>query len=778
MEGPYVPFASYPLPRPSYSSEGCRLPCCAPGVAPDQAYVCEGYGGYPWPPGGIYAPYSHLHQGSTSYGREYSDPPSYPYYTVAGYNDHVGSTATAGGGGMASMGYLFEMDGSSRRVPVDVDRMLPESGNHQLGSANKVDATEPIYSLPVRRDGGRGGGQGVSRDEVAVDERAAHNMEFRSAEQGDEACTGQRLFDAQHKARGGNDAAASGRRGAHPDRDGLAPGEACIATVDASVRGGQLGNRACPGDAEGDGPPGVTLSDFLPASKYFLQHIKRSSRVATREEVQTLPLHVKPVGIMDVDTVKKWMRTEVRTRFEAVWQMVCGDNGASPDVYFSKRLETKDAEEAERCNIIERVSEQEASRNPTRGEALPFTTTEDRDDGKRRRLIHWTRADNEALVGYVPNVPLHHVSKYLSSVHQEVGGKRDLKCGFYQISLPLDARAKFRFKDTSGTLWQLTRAPMGHTCVPEIMHTLTSTIAGLDDYCDPQHAHPWVHCDVFLDGLRSAGSSSSVERHLAYVDKRAERVNASWKASDSIQGHRYTFVGVAFDHSNARVSVGERCHAKIKAVTALRTLGDIESHVSRLMHASAILGISLPRFYRVLKFLRRRLSQMARGVCERSDVANLAPGVLRDLVAWTKLVTQNNPRTPPPRTSMPVMTLYTDASSSGWGAVLFTSEGIVYATGARWPVGFRYEVNAAETRAVALGLEAFAPHLLKGMTLDLRVDNTSAQAAVTRGISKSQGVSAELSRVLDSIRRAGIVVTVSYVRSRDNPADAWSRDTG
>eukprot|EP00760_Papus_ankaliazontas_P030818 PhM_4_TR5033/c0_g1_i1/m.48879 len=104
------------------------------------------------------------------------------------------------------------------------------------------------------------------------------------------------------------------------------------------------------------------------------------------------------------------------------------------------------------------------------------------------------------------------------------------------------------------------------------------------------------------------------------------------------------------------------------------------------------------------------------------------------------------------------MTLYTDASSFGWGAVLFTSEGIVYATGARWPVSFRYEVNAAETRAIALGIEAFASHFVKGTTLDLRVDNTSAKAAVSRGVSKSHGVSVELERVLDGIRRAGILV--------------------
>eukprot|EP00760_Papus_ankaliazontas_P009199 PhM_4_TR13978/c3_g4_i1/m.36000 len=323
-------------------------------------------------------------------------------------------------------------------------------------------------------------------------------MELRPPEQGAEASARQRIFLAQHKARSGNDAPASRGIGTYPDRDGIEVGEARDAAVDAQVRGGQLGDGACPWHAESDGPPGLTLSDYLPdKSKYFLQHVSRSSTVATREEVASIPLHVKPVRVMDVEQVKQWMRPEIRTRFEAVWGLVCGDNRGSRHTTFSKRLSTRDAADAERCGIVERVSDDVLARFPTLGEALPFTTTEDRDDGKRRRLIHWTRSDNDALANYVPSVPLHHVSKYLAGVHERSGGKRDLKCGFYQIALPEEARPKFRFKDTSGTLWQLTRAPMGHTCVPEIMHTLTSTIAGLDMYCAPQHAHPWVQCDVF-----------------------------------------------------------------------------------------------------------------------------------------------------------------------------------------------------------------------------------------------------------------------------------------
>ena len=83
---------------------------------------------------------------------------------------------------------------------------------------------------------------------------------------------------------------------------------------------------------------------------------------------------------------------------------------------------------------------------------IPFTVVEtDKDQTLRRRLISWTKNDNDRLVNYVPQVPLlHPVKKDLHKARAECGLKRDLKCGFYQIAVPGKARAKFRFTDPSG----------------------------------------------------------------------------------------------------------------------------------------------------------------------------------------------------------------------------------------------------------------------------------------------------------------------------------------
>jgi hypothetical protein len=84
-------------------------------------------------------------------------------------------------------------------------------------------------------------------------------------------------------------------------------------------------------------------------------------------------------------------------------------------------------------------------------------------------------------------------------------------------------------------------------------------------------------------------------------------------------------------------------------------------------------------------------------------------------------------------------TLYTDASKDGWGATFLLNSGQVLRAGAPWAKKYHYEVNAAETRAVANALEAFQAHLKRGAAIALRIDNTSAEAGIKKGHSASWG---------------------------------------
>ena len=96
-------------------------------------------------------------------------------------------------------------------------------------------------------------------------------------------------------------------------------------------------------------------------------------------------------------------------------------------------------------------------------------------------------------------------------------------------------------------------------------------------------------------------------------------------------------------------------------------------------------------------------------------------------------------------------------------------------TGASWPVGFDYEVNRAETRAVRLAFQKYGHFFNRDTCVDLFVDNTSCLAAINRRMSRSDGITAELCGLLKFLQRNGIAVQARYITSKDNPADPYSR---
>ena len=99
-------------------------------------------------------------------------------------------------------------------------------------------------------------------------------------------------------------------------------------------------------------------------------------------------------------------------------------------------LAPEDYELLVKSNVISRVSTGDTATRPTMQFLVPFTVVETDENGdKRRRFISWTHSDNERLSEYEPRVPLWHPAKYLHRVDEEVGVKRDLASGFYQIAI-------------------------------------------------------------------------------------------------------------------------------------------------------------------------------------------------------------------------------------------------------------------------------------------------------------------------------------------------------
>jgi hypothetical protein len=490
--------------------------------------------------------------------------------------------------------------------------------------------------------------------------------------------------------------------------------------------------------------------------------------VAQGEELH-FPLHAVAVSTIDLEKVKTYMRPDVRERFETTYQRLCAGVTSSVTTAARNALTAADTEALLRVGILERAEE-----HPDMVFFEPFTVVEERDGTCRRRFISWTRILNNEQALYEPWVDVDGPRKMLPATQQEYGMKRDLTAGFYQIELPMDARNNFAIRGEDGTVYRLTRMPMGHVCAPEIMQTTMAVIAGCPKVCAPEHVIGVPHRDVYIDGLRGAGSEHQIQQYAEKVDERAVAVNATFKTSESYEGTEYTFNGVRYNHVEHTVEIGDKLRKRLETALPIKTYGDVETLLGRLMYASIIAGVDLPAYYFGIKFARRRINEMARGMRMPSD--NIAIPVATDVVLrrWVRDVLRSKPWSP---TAVPPgaqhVTLYTDASLTGWGAVLFTGLSEPVGTGAPWYK--QVEINHAEVDAVYHALVSFKGKIPPWSVVQLYIDNTAAKRAIEKCSSKSENVSHSILRVIKLVKANKWYLQPEYIRSKENLADVWSR---
>ena len=169
----------------------------------------------------------------------------------------------------------------------------------------------------------------------------------------------------------------------------------------------------------------------------------------------------------------------------------------------------------------------------------------------------------------------------------------------FQVELPVEARAHYRFAYNGG-LYQLKRMPMGHACAPEIQHIATSVLAGDGKYTSLAHRFKG-QLDIYLDGIRFSGTAEQSHVYEQWLEERAKDIGMTFKPSDSYIGTNYNFLGIEYDHSQQKCRIGERFLNKIpKQAPELAQLHVYESLIARLIYASAVSGILLPKYYWVI----------------------------------------------------------------------------------------------------------------------------------------------------------------------------------
>ena len=121
------------------------------------------------------------------------------------------------------------------------------------------------------------------------------------------------------------------------------------------------------------------------------------------------------------------------------------------------------------------------------------------------------------------------------------------------------------------------------------------------------------------------------------------------------------------------------------------------------------------------------------------------------------------------------MVLVCDASTSGWGALLFDEGmGSVQECHGFWP-GTRpcSEINELEMRALRFSLESFCDHI-GNKPLSILMDNSASVHDLKKGSAHAFRLNNESLQVLRRLPRSS-AVKVAYISGSQNPADALSR---
>jgi hypothetical protein len=494
--------------------------------------------------------------------------------------------------------------------------------------------------------------------------------------------------------------------------------------------------------------------------------------VAKTPEERSFPIHQK--------SVLQWHAQEVRNLIALYPDLLHAWNeinslmtevqfaNVNPQQLIEAQWEQDDMDSFIRTGLVEETPDH----SPTCGAVAVFTVVEF--EKARRRAIFWPRYFN-SLISDLTKTHCATIKdlwptteELLNDAYKTCAAVTDCTSFFHQI--PLDSSLQHTFRFTfKGRAYRLTTIPTGISCAPALAQI---ALTALKRHVEERYP---VKGRVFIDNIRfAADTSKDSSDSFSFFRATCTRLNITLNKDEThVATQEYTFLGVDYNHREKSVKLSERFRKKMTSADAWENLcmSDCETLFSRCVYASTILKIAGCDFYHIYKFMRRRISAMTLP----NSAANVWESIRSSWSEWiTKCSTETRHLKPPSplETQINAPRLYTDASNAGWGAMFFISAREVSYCGGSWSqYWLDTSINVREAEAAYLGIQQLVS---QEQPWHLNVDNTSVVYALSKARSRAHRLNAVVRRILHTPQHSNLL-SIQYVNTNDNPADALSR---
>jgi hypothetical protein len=228
--------------------------------------------------------------------------------------------------------------------------------------------------------------------------------------------------------------------------------------------------------------------------------------------------------------------------------------------------------------------------------------------------------------------------------------------------------------------------PMGYRPSCEVAEATTEAIADVQV--------PDVGTGYCVDNVLFTGEEDATELARQRFLARANSTGAVIKDPAGTFTTSYSFLGETYNHVEKTRALTTKTAAKCRYIVAILrykrrfTLRQLAAIIGVLLFAADVLRITIGNYHFVMRYYATMVMQ-----AKRNDATTLAQAygqsicpprdILKSISTWAAVGATNTP-VDVWRVSEHRLTLYTDASATGWGAVSITTRGDLLEVGRQW----------------------------------------------------------------------------------------------